>query len=82
MIAVGNSSFDGCNVYYVSFCLERLTFEWLMLSSSWVSIQKRGFCTTESEDITMINFSTLSRRISAITEENAMYTKGQIVILK
>ncbi|MGY3852843.1 hypothetical protein BTN33_08715 [Aeromonas veronii] len=30
----------------------------------------------------MINFSTLSRRISAITEENAMYTKGQIVILK
>ena len=30
----------------------------------------------------MIVFKTLTSRISAITEENAMYTKGQKVILK
>ncbi|ACT07482.1 pantocin A family RiPP [Pantoea agglomerans] len=29
----------------------------------------------------MIKFSTLSQRISAITEENAMYTKGQVIVL-
>ncbi|HHE5489833.1 TPA: pantocin A family RiPP [Escherichia coli] len=29
----------------------------------------------------MISFKTLTQRISAITEENVMYTKGQTIVL-
>lgn len=56
--------------------------KWLMVFIRIVSIHKYNLTIlTEEEVITMIKFSTLSQRISAITEENAMYTKGQVIVL-